>query len=84
MIDPISFAIGLLVGGFFGGVIISIVAVGRINRLEGDVYTRDEVIETQRRKLLVLTARDARGRFNGGKMSTEAKRPKIKSGGNLK
>jgi hypothetical protein len=67
MIDPISAIIGLLCGGAAGYIGGRIARSVEIMRYRDDIFVRDQLLAAAQRKLKVLTERDARGRFTGGK-----------------
>lgn len=67
MFDIASFTIGLFSGGFLGAIAAIIVKTVQINQLETDVLIRDMLLEAAQQKLRVLTERDSKGRFTGGK-----------------
>lgn len=67
MFDAVSFTVGLFSGGFLGALGAIIVKTVYINQLETDVYIRDQLIDATQKKLRILTERDSKGRFTGGK-----------------
>jgi hypothetical protein len=67
MIDVLSLTIGLLGGGFCGALAATVVKTVHIDQLETDVFIRDKLLDAAQNKLRVLTDRDERGRFKGGK-----------------
>ena len=67
MFDLVSFTVGIFSGGFLGAVGAIVVKTIRIDQLETDVFIRDQLIDAAQEKLRILTDRDERGRFKGGK-----------------
>lgn len=67
MIDIMSVAVGLICGGGIGFVAGRLAAVREVKQYRTDIFVRDQLIDAAQRKLKRVTARDARGRFTGGK-----------------
>jgi len=67
MIDVLSLTIGLLGGGFCGALAATVVKTVHIDQLETDIFVRDMLLDTAQNKLRVITERDSKGRFTGGK-----------------
>ena len=67
MVDLLSVAVGLVCGGGVGYVAGRVSLSGELRQCQTDVFIRDRLIDAAQRKLKVLTERDARGRFTGGK-----------------
>jgi membrane protein DedA with SNARE-associated domain len=67
MIDIMSVAVGLICGGGMGYVAGRLAATREIKQYRDDIFVRDQLLDAAQRKLKRVAARDARGRFTGGK-----------------
>jgi hypothetical protein len=67
MIDVIDFGLGWVCGWGIGFIVGRISLSGELKQCQTDVFIRDRMIDAAQRKLKKVTARDARGRFTGGK-----------------
>lgn len=65
--DVIDIGIGLVCGGGVGYVLGLLKTQPEIRQYRDDIFVRDQLLDAAQRKLKVLTERDARGRFTGGK-----------------